>query len=299
MKKILKVFVCFTFILLITSGCSDNSNQPDNDLIKNDLETSLTEYKEFLFLDDYKIDKSKTEEKTFTATIDVTANGQYATHSLVAEVSYTRYDQGWQMDTCDWSNLEFIITNYPQPEEIMKWNNYIDKDVTIENIDGDNDILNIHRVINTDVTKYIHISEKEIENYNYNSEIGLWEYSRTEDIEDLITVDKEIEGTYYSIDNSYVIQISEVNEGTFKYSFKGVEQNKWQIEDIFKPSGWNFEENQYSFRNDKESLYNLYEISFASQLSIEGRNYDNVCIINSFPVGTISSGSFEHYVVLE
>ncbi|WP_278453726.1 hypothetical protein [Thomasclavelia spiroformis] len=275
MKKFLNVFICFTFILLITSGCSNNANQPDNDLIKNDLKTSLTEYKEFLDLNDYKIDKSKTEDKTFTATIYVTANGQYATHSLVAEVSYTRYDQGWQMDTCDWSNLEFSITNYPQSEEIIQWNDYIEKNVIIKDIDGHNSFLTVHRIINTNVSKYIHISDEEKKNYEYNPENRFWDEATTENIDTQVSVDKEIEGTYYSIDEGMVTKISDVNGNSFKFSIKGVEQNKWMYEDIFKAAGWESMHNEFYF----EGLTNTnYRVPFASQLTVNSKIYNNVCI---------------------
>ncbi|BFK23202.1 hypothetical protein F300043A5_14970 [Massilimicrobiota timonensis] len=274
MKKILKIILYLSFVLILVSGCG-NSSQPDNDSIKNDLKTSLKEYKDFLTLNDYKIDKSKTDDKTFTATIDVTANGQYATHSLIANIFYTRYDQGWQMDACDWSDVEFSITNYPQSEEIMQWSDYIDKNVTIQDINGDNGILMVHRIINTDISKFIHIADEETKNYEYNPENGFWNEGITENMDRKVSVDKEIEGTYYSISEGMVAKISNVNGDTFKFSIKGVEQSKWMYEDVFKAAGWDSKPNEFFFERQTDTNY---RVSFASQLTVDGEIYNNICV---------------------
>lgn len=279
MKK--KILLIFVVIILSITGCSNGSKEPSEDLIKSDLESSLTKYKDFLTLSDYKVDKSKTENNTFTATIDVTANGQYATHKLSSNVVYTKYDQGWQMDKCTWKERDCEINNYPSSDEIMNWINYSDKGVIIKEIDGDNGVLNITRAIETIVANYIHILDEEIETYNYNSEIGIWEYEKTENNGRTITIDKELEGTYYSIEKGTIAQISDVSEDSFRFAIKGIEQNNWEYNDIFKAEGW--DSNEFRFENSTDSKQ---KVSFTSQLTYDGQTYYNVCIeykIFSYP----------------
>lgn len=117
--------------LLLLAGCShvvpasetDDPAQEEvtyggipHDVLFDGLQSTLSEVYPFLTLTDFSVDQSQTEEKSFTASITATAEGVYAEDTLSGFCSFTKYDQGWSIDSCDWEITDSRITNWPDLE---------------------------------------------------------------------------------------------------------------------------------------------------------------------------------------
>lgn len=112
----LLIMLCCSFILF---GCI-GKKAPNESQIEEDLQTNVVEYKEFLKLKDYEITQSLTEDNTYTATIDIIAESQYAEFQLNADVIYTKYDQGWKMDDCVITKKDVQVKTYPTGEQVAE-----------------------------------------------------------------------------------------------------------------------------------------------------------------------------------
>lgn len=99
----------------------NNADSPKQSQIEDDLESNLADFRSFLTLNSFEIAQSLTENRNYSATIDVVAMSEYAEFQLSADVSYTKYDQGWSMDDCTWTETSYQITNYPTESTIASW----------------------------------------------------------------------------------------------------------------------------------------------------------------------------------
>lgn len=91
---------------------------PENQMILADLQNSLRQnhmdaYGYEVTMHDFSVVKSKTEDDLYTAELSVLAESQFAEFSYIANVEYTKYDQGWLMDSCTWELSNHTVTKYP------------------------------------------------------------------------------------------------------------------------------------------------------------------------------------------
>mgnify|MGYP003310929662 CR=1 FL=1 len=133
-----KIFTSILLCCLTLCGCAkDTPESPEvtisgysaetvsSDKLSTDLQSSLNEFHQSNFdcllnILEISVLKSLTEEKTFTATIDVSAESQYAVFQYIADITYTKYDQGWAMDNCTWSLMEYTAIRYPDANGVLQ-----------------------------------------------------------------------------------------------------------------------------------------------------------------------------------
>lgn len=65
-------------------------------------------------------EKSSSEDNRFNAHYVVEAEGKYIDYVLNADVAYFKYDQGWAMESCEWTYVSHNVARYPDDEEIKQ-----------------------------------------------------------------------------------------------------------------------------------------------------------------------------------
>ena len=114
--SVLALLVSIAAVTVLLSSCGETT--PAKSQVEEDLAYSLSSSYPFLTLSSAEISQSLTGDGSYTATVDVQAEGVYARHDLVADISYLRYDQGWDMTDCSWTESGYEVTSYPSPEEM-------------------------------------------------------------------------------------------------------------------------------------------------------------------------------------
>lgn len=133
MKKLFIILLC---CLSLLCGCGKDDTEKTtisghspgtikSEVLSTDLQSSLNEYHQSIFgctlnIAEISIQKSLTEDKVFTATIDVSAESHYAIFNYCADIAYTNYDQGWTMDNCTWQLIEYHAVRYPDSNGMMQ-----------------------------------------------------------------------------------------------------------------------------------------------------------------------------------
>ena len=113
-----------------TSSSNDNpvfsgkKSEPSSEQLHTDMQDSLTLYHSGNYgynvsICEYEVERSMTEDTSYTARFKVIAQSTYADFHYTANVEYTRYDQGWMIDQCDWTLATYEVTRYPNEEEIQ------------------------------------------------------------------------------------------------------------------------------------------------------------------------------------
>ena len=137
MKKMLLWLLAITIILSLF-GCSketpvDNdakeelttfseekpSNQeqiPTNALIQADIQSALAQENGYATITDLEIIKSKTGDTSYSATVSITAETKYADWIYEVDMYYTKYDQGWIMDSTVWISENYTLSRFPSNE---------------------------------------------------------------------------------------------------------------------------------------------------------------------------------------
>lgn len=100
-------------------------NAPSNDLIMGDLKGALQSKNEYATLTGVETIKSLTNDGTYSITLAVTAETKYADWAYEADMSYTKYDQGWMMDSIRWNSESYVVARYPEDDVMTAYvNNY-------------------------------------------------------------------------------------------------------------------------------------------------------------------------------
>ena len=140
MKHIIAAIVLSALLLLLPScgsepvdplsptinNQSQEDSSPTSDLLRTDLQQSLTAWRNenayyYVEFREFEIIKSITNDNVYSAQISVAANSKYAEHHFTADVIYTLYDQGWIIDSCQWTVGEYSVIAYPTQEELIQF----------------------------------------------------------------------------------------------------------------------------------------------------------------------------------
>ena len=122
MKKLFGIACIFLLVFVICgcagSGTARKDDVPADKVVLEDLQNSLIQmhtnyYGYDIAINSWSVDKSKSEEDTYTATVSVLAESQFAELHFLADILYTKYDQGWQMDECNWEFSSYDVVAYP------------------------------------------------------------------------------------------------------------------------------------------------------------------------------------------
>lgn len=115
MKKLSLILALLCVFLLVSCG---SEKTPSDELIRADVAASLQEYNPSLSFTSSTVEKSISNEDNYTVTLNVQAASTYADYQLVCDAHYTKYDQGWMMDSSNWSVSGYKVVRYPSKEEL-------------------------------------------------------------------------------------------------------------------------------------------------------------------------------------
>lgn len=246
-----------------TNRRNDSGRSPSDALLEEDLQEGLQVYVnewlqalnglpeevhcyagETIFtLRNFDIEQSLTEEKSYSATIYVEAENEYAIfHNIVASVNYTRFDQGWSLDNLewDWSAMEYETTEYPTSDLIQTLVAEGGEGLAIptggrryiEMKKNDDYTVTIQSVLDElfDDENYISQSVSISSTWYYNAEMLSWmvdlpsreEYYSTPQLSSNLEGTWEIENYTITERNNFhhaTVTISNINENGFDVSF--------------------------------------------------------------------------------
>ena len=150
MKKILCILLAVILLFLFCAcGTDESAKAPGENLIRADIQKSLSEYQSkqdacALTIQDYQTVQSLTENDSYTAQITVTAESKYAQFHYTANIAYFRYDQGWIMDSCQWNSTGYEIVRYPNGDDLEDVEDrYIVQDMKAPVFTGENNTLTV------------------------------------------------------------------------------------------------------------------------------------------------------------
>lgn len=231
-------------ITLLLSSCGTKS--PSEKMIREDLTNSLSSSYPFLTLSEMEVTQSLTEEESYAATVSVSADAKYATHDLIAEISYLCYDQGWEMTNCFWSELGYEVVSCPSAQEME---DIVHADESIDSILRNQSYVNMEILDayairyegfvsnneNTCIARTCNV--KSI--WEYDPSCGTWIFSATES-EDWLFDLSRLEGTWPAYDGE-TVTISNVTEDSFDidwsyYDMEPVRVCRTESPDFFFPN---------------------------------------------------------------
>lgn len=110
----------------------ETGTKPSDNLLREDLQDSLMTHIEKGFADtmmqtisEFTVVLSQTEEKLYTASLTVLAQSAYTDFTWPADVTYTKYDQGWVMTECTWGEYTSGEPRRPSEKEVQQfWKEY-------------------------------------------------------------------------------------------------------------------------------------------------------------------------------
>lgn len=91
---------------------------PERTLLEADLNKSLSSYHSFLTMNHYELSQSPSEAGSYLATVEITAESEYAEFKLNALISYRQTGQEWLMDSCEWTQLDYQVVDYPSEKQL-------------------------------------------------------------------------------------------------------------------------------------------------------------------------------------
>lgn len=177
-------------------------NKPSDNLLRQDLEEKIVEYKNFLKMDSFEVEKSLTEDRSFTATIDIEAESKYAKFQLKAEVEYLKYDQGWELTNCVWRENGYFVQKYPDEEDmtaLIASNGELSEDHLGEqnyvNMQCDGEKVIYYGSIDLDWNRYIDVGGIAISYWGYQPEYDSWYmYEVEQELTFYLNFDEELPG---------------------------------------------------------------------------------------------------------
>ncbi len=108
-------FLLSLALILVLGGCSVGvlSETPSKQQIKSDVQAALLDKNENVTFMNVEIHKSLSKEDTYFASVSITGESKYADWDYEAEVTYTKYDQGWAVDKIEWITEQFTVVRTP------------------------------------------------------------------------------------------------------------------------------------------------------------------------------------------
>ncbi len=122
-----KVFLLLLAFLLCLSLCACGSPKtPSEKLIEEDLTKVLSAKYEHAIIENHETVKSLTGEGTYEISLSVTAKSKYADWDFEVNMHYTKYDQGWKMDSAELVSDEYTVVSAPDTETFTAYaTNYL------------------------------------------------------------------------------------------------------------------------------------------------------------------------------
>lgn len=184
--KRMSVFFVMCILLITLFGCSKAPSEPSNAIISEDLQKEFKEYCEYSssYPLDYvscEIIKSLTDEKTYSAEIQVTAKSKYANIYYTTNVEYILYDQGWAMDSCQWKMKDYEVIEYPEQWEIQFFpQSHHIENLEVTEVKGYENCVAVSGINKIDWSPYVTGEENITVVWEYDIDDDDWRYSHKE-----------------------------------------------------------------------------------------------------------------------
>ena len=182
MCMLLAVMVLFLFA---ACGSESTAKAPGEDLVQTDIQNALSEYHAMqgacaLEVKEHQLTKSLTQDKTYTAEYNVTAESRYAQFHYTANIAYTLYDQGWAMDSCEWTYVDYEVIRYPDGDSLADLDNQDEVDALVNPVfTGSANFFQANSLISTDWSPYATCTTERVTRWTYNSYSDRWDYLDT------------------------------------------------------------------------------------------------------------------------
>ena len=98
-----------------------NGNAPTQKQLQADIGKALSEHNQYVSVTGIETEKSLTNENSFTATLNITAESKYADWTYTADLAYTKYDQGWIIDNVAWATENYIVQRFPDSVTMVEY----------------------------------------------------------------------------------------------------------------------------------------------------------------------------------
>lgn len=92
---------------------------PSDEAIADDLRSSLATENQYAEITGIEMVKSLSEEGKYSATFTVQAATKYADWTYEADMKYTKYDQGWMVDSVNWDKADYSVSRTPNEQEMV------------------------------------------------------------------------------------------------------------------------------------------------------------------------------------
>lgn len=99
---------------------NNSKNGPSAVTIQKDITDELSRKNPYAVLTKIETVKSLTEDTSYEITLSVFAQTRYAEWIYEAEMSYTKYDQGWMMDHTEWNAEDYTVVHTPDVDGILE-----------------------------------------------------------------------------------------------------------------------------------------------------------------------------------
>lgn len=183
MKKIGKILVILMMISFGLVGCSSGGKAPSEKQIKEDLQQCLQGQAIEYNITKCTIDQSMTEENSYSASLTLEAEGKYSDYILSANVSYTKYDQGWSMEYWDSNQQSYELVRYPTEDDMDE---LLDNRVgqvskalqypTYNTLSTGNETVTYEGTVNYEVNNYATLTGDVTSTWVYNSYQDIFEF---------------------------------------------------------------------------------------------------------------------------
>lgn len=233
--------------ICMLSACGESS--PKEEQIQQDLNTEIVNHKPFLTVDAYTIEQSLTNEDTYSATIAVNASSEYAQFDMQAEVEYVKFDQGWDITNCVWTENGHTVVAYPDTDTMTEILNSNEKIIDLEldsqtctDISENADSLSCTGEINEEVNQYLSREGEVVSDWSYDPENDSWIIG---EVQKSINYQlKNAEGTWPSIYSDYgatTITISNITDTGLDISCDTYKTDTIHVEMVENPVFGNIE----------------------------------------------------------
>lgn len=211
-----------------------------------DLQSEVVNYKEFLSVEEFEVEQSKTEKDTYSATLKVKASSTYADFDMRADVEYLKYDQGWDITECDWTEQGYTVVSYPDETEMTSIVNSDEKMISKElgnqtyvEVVGNGDTITYTGTVEQTINPFVSLSGEVTSTWIYNPNNDLWEVDSSQIVDDFQYDLKNIEGVWKNSNGDDEIIISNVTDTGFDIESVSLQTGMFHVEQAEDNSGMN------------------------------------------------------------
>lgn len=160
---------------------------PSESIITNDIKNALSVKNQYAEITETSIIKSLTEDSTYFVTLGVNASTKYADWTYEVSMSYTRYDQGWMLDSTEWTSESYEQVRIPDVVTMVNYaEGYLPNHETYSDvwfteymvpIQSPTIEFGLNSVVNADVMEFCWVGEEKLKHATKEHYFtSLWQY---------------------------------------------------------------------------------------------------------------------------